>query len=253
MHFTQLIAFVASATMAVAAPAAAPDAKRDSIHVKRDHVVLTGEGGRYQIMKRSEFEKHFADELAASRRPAHLEPGFITYTGEELANATRSHVSKRDEITVIIPGEKQRFVGWDYQVSEIVQGGLETKVYVAEGYQVSNSVAVEVGAELTIVENFLKTSMSITETWTTTNSLTTTFYTDVPEGKWGAWVFQAMTNRQYGSTWTGNLGSQGSVSTWMADSLEPKSYGVMSWVNGYFSPCIQDSFPMKRCHGEGEL
>ncbi|USP82772.1 hypothetical protein yc1106_10046 [Curvularia clavata] len=254
MHFTQLFALAASATLAIAAPApdVVPAAKPAGVRVTADDVVLTGHGGRYQVMKRSEFEKHFAEDLAVSRKPAHLEDGFITYTGQELANVTSSHLSKRD-VSVIVPGKKERFVGWDVQVSQIIKGGPGTKITISSGFTIGNSVSVKVGTDLTLVENFMSVSMDVTQSWETSETQTETFFVDVPEGKFGCWVHQAWTNRQYGKVWKGKVGSAGEVDEWFADSFEPKTYGQMAWVNGYFSPCFQDTFPMKRCHGEGDL
>lgn len=254
MHFTQLFALAASATMAIAAPA--PDAapRPAGVRLTADDVVLTGAGGRYQVMKRSEFEKHFAEDLAVSHKPAHLDEGFVTYTGKEIANVTSGHLSKRD-VSVVIPGKQERFVGWDVQVSQIIKGGPGTKITISSGFTIGNSVSVKVGTDLSIVSEFLTVGMSmdVTQSWETSETQTETFFVDVPEGKFGCWVHQAWTTRQHGTVWKGKVGSAGEVDEWYADSFQPKSYGKMAWVDGYFSPCFQDEFPMKRCHGDGTL
>ncbi|EMD90134.1 hypothetical protein COCC4DRAFT_19184 [Bipolaris maydis ATCC 48331] len=251
MHFTQLFTIATGATLAAAAPAAAPAAQPAPIAVAMDDVVLHG-NGRLQVMKRSEFDQLFPVDKYPVGTPSQFEPNLITYTGAEIAKMRSSSLSKRDT-SIVIPGKTTTFTGWDVQVSQIIQGGLETKITVAAGYSISNSISVSVGVDATIIEDFLKTSMSVTKTWETTNSLTQTFYTDVPEGKWGAWVFRPLTTRYSGAVWHGKMGDTGSVSTWQADSFSNKSYNGMDWIDGYFAACFQDTFPMPRCQGGGFL
>lgn len=251
MHFTQLLTLAAGATLAAAAPAAVPDAHPAPFAVAADDIVLHG-NGRIEVMKRSEFEERFPIKDFPVGTPNQFEPNLITYTGEELANMTRPPLSKRD-VSIVLPGKTTTFTGWDVQVSQIVKGGIGTKITVAAGYSISNSIAVAAGIDVTLIEDFLKTSMTITQTWQTTNSLTATFFTDVPEGKYGAWVYRPLTKRITGGVWSGKMGDTGSVKTWQADSFTTKMYQDMAWVDGYFAACFQDTFPMPRCQGGGTL
>jgi hypothetical protein len=250
MHFTHLLTFAAT-TMAAALPAAAPDAKPAPFAVGADDVVLHG-NGRIEVMKRSEFRKRFPDSGVMPPTPLHLDPDWITLSGPELANLTSSHLSKRD-VSVVIPGPTTQFEGWDVQVSQIVKGGPGVKVTVSAGFSISNSIAVKVGVDMTLIKNYLSTSMDVTRTWETSNSLTQTFFVDVPDNKYGAWVYRPLTTRRSGTVWSGKVGSAGSSEAWQADSFTPKSYGEMAWVDGYFVACFQDKFPMPRCQGGGFL
>lgn len=94
-------------------------------------------------------------------------------------------------------------------------------------------------------------SVNYGTTWTTTQ--TQTFSGEVPEGKYGAFVTNAWTNRASGNVWTGTLGGEGSLSYYQADSFDGKAYGDMSWVDGVITLCTGDTFPLKRCIGEGTL
>jgi len=87
--------------------------------------------------------------------------------------------------------------------------------------------------------------------WST--SQTQQFSADVPAGKYGAFVTNAWTNRASGNVWTGSIGGEGSLSYYQADSFEDKNYGDMTWVDGVISLCVGDTFPLKRCIGEGTL
>jgi hypothetical protein len=104
-----------------------------------------------------------------------------------------------------------------------------------------------------LIEDFLSVTTSIDygQSWQT--SQTQAFNAEVPAGKYGAFVTNAWTNRESGNIWEGTIGGEGTLTYYQADSFEEKKYGDMSWVDGAISLCTGDSFPLKRCVGEGEL
>jgi hypothetical protein len=245
MYFTTQ-AFLLASSIAYVSAAPAP------VTVGVDDVILYG-NGRLSIMKRSEFT-----ELEAARKsstvppkPGHLDANLITYTGNQTVTSP-PQLRKRDETTIIVPGPKSRFLGWDVQMSQVVKGA-PTSISVSSGYSISNTISVGVSSQLTLIKDFLSVSMSVdySQSWQSTQSQV--FQVSVPEGKYGAFVSNPWTNRAQGNVWTGTIGGEGTLQAYQADSFEAKKFDTMEWVDGVISLCTGDEFPLKRCLGEGTL
>ena len=245
MLTSQLFSVIGLATAVLAAPS--------TIHLRSDDVVLYG-NGRYQIVKRTELE-----ELEAYRKngtvpptPGSLMVNLITSSGSESETKPNSPIKKRDGVAIFMPAPDSRFLGWDVQMSQVVRGA-PTTISVSSGYDISNSISVGTSASLTLVENFLSTSFSIDYSQSWTSSQSQQFSGAVPAGKYGAFVSNPWTNRKSGKLFEGRIGSEGTLTEYIADSFEDKSFGQMSWVDGVISLCIGDTFPLPRCLGEGTL
>jgi len=253
MHFTPALLLAASIASVAAAPA--------PIQIGADDVILHGKG-RYMLMKRQDLA-----DLEAARNstklppaPAGLNSSLITYTGKDnkpsfTGNATdppQMPLRKRDINTIILPNPVNRFLGWDVQMSAVVKGA-PTTISVAQGYTIGNSISVGVSSSLTLITDFLSVSMNVdySESWQ--SSQTQTFSADVPVGKYGAFVSNAWTNRASGNIWTGTIGGGGEIVPYQADSFESKQFGDLAWVDGVISLCVQDTFPLPRCLGEGTI
>jgi hypothetical protein len=124
---------------------------------------------------------------------------------------------------------------------------------IAQGISIGNSISVGSSATFSLVKDFLDWSVSVdySHTWTTTQ--TQSFNGKVPEGKYGAFVSNAWTNRESGNVWEGEIGGEGSLSYYQADSFEDKSFGDLSWVDGVIAVCLGDTPDLPRCLGEGSL
>ncbi|KAH9866546.1 hypothetical protein J1614_008236 [Plenodomus biglobosus] len=247
MHFiTALIA--SSATLIAAAPAPAP------IHVGLDDVILHG-NGRFAVMKRSEVEEIQAMRNSAivPPKPNELEASLKFFAGNE-TNQSPERLSERDGNTLIIPEPPMRFLGWDVLMSQVVIGGpLNTRITVVTGRSMTNSIAVGMSSDVTLVADFLTVSTHIDYTTSWEENSSQQFSAEVPAGKVGAWVGNPWTNRQTGNVWRGKIGESGELSYYQADSFESKSYNDLSWVDGIVSLCVKDKAPLTRCIGEGEL
>ncbi|KAF2027986.1 hypothetical protein EK21DRAFT_102186 [Setomelanomma holmii] len=220
MHFTRALALISAAGIVTASPT--------PIELGSDDVILHGRG-RFTVMKRSDLA-----ELEAARnsavpppKPNTLDGSLLTYTGNA-ANVSNPNA---------------RFLGWDVQVSQIVKSA-PTTINVASGFSITNSISVGVSSTLTLVKDFLSS-------WQSTQSQT--FTAAVPEGKYGAFVSNPWTNRASGNVWTGTIEGEGSLEYYQGDSSESKTFDTMNWVDGVISLCTGDSFPLKRCLGEGTL
>lgn len=117
----------------------------------------------------------------------------------------------------------------------------------------TNSISISQSAEFTLVKDFLQatTTINYQASWQTTQ--TQTFSSTVPEGKYGAFVTNAWTNRKSGNVWEGTIGGAGTLTYYQADSFVDKKYGDLSWVDGTISLCVGNTFPLKRCLGSGTL
>ncbi|KAJ4358837.1 hypothetical protein N0V95_002690 [Ascochyta clinopodiicola] len=244
MHFSQILALASSAALVAAAPAPIP--------VGVDDVILYGKGGRYTMMKRSDFEE--LDKLrksdVAPPKPGYLDDTLVTFTGNE-TDKSDATVQKR-ATQLIIPNPHSRFLGWDIQTSAVVKGA-PTTITISTGYSITNSISVGSSAAFSFLKGFLTATVSVdySHSWQTTQ--TQQFAAEVPSGKYGAFVTNAWTNRESGNIWEGSIGGDGSLTYYQADSFEDKSYGDLSWVDGAVSLCTGDSFPLKRCVGDGNL
>ncbi|KAF2624669.1 hypothetical protein BU25DRAFT_450430 [Macroventuria anomochaeta] len=241
MHFTQVLALASSAALVAAAPA--------PITVSVDDVILYGKNGRFTMMKRDELEelKKLRESGIAPPKPGYLDETLVTLPVNE-TDKPEGTLQKR-ATSLIIPNPHSRFLGWDVQTSQVVKGA-PTTISISTGYSITNSISVSQGASFTLVKDFLSASLSINYSTSWQTSQTQLFSAAVPEGKYGAFVTNAWTNRESGNVWEGTIGGEGSLTYYQADSFESKSYGDMSWVDGVISLCTGDTFPLKRCVGD---
>ena len=121
-----------------------------------------------------------------------------------------SAILPRDSVQLIIPNPASRFLGWDVQMSAVVNGA-PTSISVSSGYSVANSISVGASATFGIVKDFLSTSLSVNydQSWTSTE--TQQFQASVPAGKYGAFVSNPWTNRASGNVFEGTIGSEGKI------------------------------------------
>lgn len=247
MHFSQVIALASSALLVAAVP-------RPRITVTEDDVILYG-NGRFMMVRRDEFEE--LDRARNSPTPPPM-PDFLNTTafhgpGAPAVPLVAAPLKKRfNTNTVIVKNEPQRFLGWDVQMSAVVKGA-PTQVTVTSGFELSNSISVGVSTTFSLVKDFLEASLSIDYSQSWTSSQEQSFQAEVPADKFGAFVSNPWTTRQSGNVFTGVIGSEGELSYYQADSFTDKSFNSLAWVDGVIALCTGDTFPLKRCLGEGEL
>ncbi|BCS23592.1 uncharacterized protein APUU_40036S [Aspergillus puulaauensis] len=186
--------------------------------------------------------------------PTNSLPSFIE-TGND-HSAPSSRLRKRDGAQFIIPLPDEEFLGWDISMSTIVHANeAEATVAMAQGQMVANGITVGSSFQAT-VEKFLQVGYSIDVSYTETATLTGTVTMTIPENRWGAIVSNPLTLRKKGYVFTGQPGS-GQYESYQADSFthDTYSYGEnsLSWVKGVVTTCLGDSYPLKRCVGDGEL
>lgn len=249
MHASTLLALLpAVATLTLAAPA--------PVMIGADDVILHG-NGRFQVMKRDDFEE--LEKLRMNNTvppmPGNLDttlfhgPPEAATLNERRADAP---LQPRAGGGLIIPNPQSRFLGWDVLMSSVVRGA-PTQVTIGTGYEISNSISVGVSTEFQLVKDFLSASMSVNYENSWTSSQTQQFMAEVPAGKFGAFVSNPWTTRASGNVFRGTIGGKGSLTYYQGDSFQEKGYGNMKWVDGVITLCVGNSFPLKRCLGQGTL
>ncbi|GKT62608.1 hypothetical protein ColTof4_01770 [Colletotrichum tofieldiae] len=172
-------------------------------------------------------------------------------------NITEGGLDKRDcnSNYQTVVDRTQRFVDWDVQMSPVVigAGSKGIDITISKSYSIANTVSVSGGIDLGLVKDRLKASLGVdfSRTWTTTQGYL--IRGTVDDGYTGVVITRPWTNRRYGRTFQGCVGSLRQTGTFMADSREEGSYEGVSWVGGAITACIkkQRSIPLTRCNGSG--
>ncbi|KAJ0163071.1 hypothetical protein CTA2_3560 [Colletotrichum tanaceti] len=172
-------------------------------------------------------------------------------------NVTEGALDKRDcnSNYQTVVDRTERFVDWDVQMSPVVigAGSKGIDITISKSYAIANTVQVSAGIDLTFVKDRLKSSLGInySRTWTTTQGYLIRGTVDA--GYTGVVITRPWTNRRYGRTFQGCVGSLRQTGTFMADSREEGSYEGVSWVGGAITACLkkQTSLPLTRCNGSG--
>ncbi|KAJ0421251.1 hypothetical protein BJY00DRAFT_323298 [Aspergillus carlsbadensis] len=187
--------------------------------------------------------------------PADSLPKFIK-TGGDVYSSPSRRLSKRSGAQFIIPLPDEEFLGWDIPMSQIVHANeADATVAMAQGQSVANSITVGTSFQAT-VEKFLQIGTKIDYAHTETATLTGTVTMTIPKNRWGAIVSNPLTFRKRGYVFSGQPGSA-QYEYYQADSFTQDTYSYgqnsLSWVKGVVTTCLGDSYPLKRCVGDGEL
>ncbi|KAJ5202709.1 hypothetical protein N7449_004788 [Penicillium cf. viridicatum] len=186
--------------------------------------------------------------------PTNSPPKFIETGSKDFAPSRR--LGKRAGAEFIIPLPDEKFLGWDIAMSSIVHANeADATAAMASGQMIANSITV--GASYTAtVEGFLAVGATVSYQYTETATLTGTVTMTIPKNRWGAIVSNPLTNRRSGYVFSGQPGS-GQYEHFQADSFtqDTYSYGAnsLSWVKGVVTTCLGDTYPLKRCVGDGSL
>ncbi|CEI67625.1 hypothetical protein FVEN_g5710 [Fusarium venenatum] len=223
--------------------------------LKQDEVILYG-SGRMEVVHVSVYEKLLESEGVDPETPE-IDQAWLDAGAKAVAPRDLEERQSCSSTTSYVTDRTQRFVDWDVQMSPVVIGagrnGID--VTVASSYSISNSVSVSAGLDLTAVKNRLGASFGVDYSRTWTTQATVTVRGTVSQGETGVVITRPWTNRRYGRSFRGCVGSMQQTGTWMADSHEEGSYEGVRWVSGAITMCIkrQSSIPLTRCNGGGQF
>ncbi|KAF7527782.1 hypothetical protein PCG10_002253 [Penicillium crustosum] len=217
-----------------------------------DKATLLLEDGTTQTISKRDLAANLPG--VALSPPTNSLPEFIE-TGSDDSTPLR-RLGKRGGAQFIIPLPDEKFLGWDIAMSTIVHANeADATASMASGQSIANSITV--GASYTAtVEGFLSVGTSISYQNTETATLTGTVTMTIPKNKWGAIVSNPLTYRRRGYVFNGQPGSA-QYEYFQADSFTHDTYtygsNSLSWVKGVVTTCLGDSYPLKRCVGDGSL
>lgn len=243
--------FLASLCIKSSLAAALPsEATVDPESIGHDKAVLLLHDGTTRTIEKEDLGLYLG--AAADSPPA--VPGSFETNDHESTSLRR--LTKRSGAEFIIPLPDAEFLGWDIPMSTIVHANqADATAAMAQGQSIANSISVGTSFTAT-VEKFLQIGTTINYQWTETATLTGTVTMTIPKNKWGAIVSNPLTFRKSGYIFRGQPGSA-HYEYFQADSFthDTYSYGQnsLSWVKGVVTTCLGDSYPLKRCLGEGEL
>jgi hypothetical protein len=158
-------------------------------------------------------------------------------------NQTAVALGKRDcnSNDQFVVDKQQRFVDWDVQMSPVVVGtGIKCiDITISKSFTISNSItAVAPSTSARWPASSVPPSTSTTRApWTTQQGYA--IRGTVDEGFTGVVVMKPWTNRRYGRTFQGCVGSLRQTGTFMADSHVAGSYEGVTWVGGAITACLK--------------
>ncbi|KAF1343789.1 hypothetical protein BDV97DRAFT_363024 [Delphinella strobiligena] len=233
--------------------AAALGSRGDTPRIVAPHeAILYGSDGRMEIWNRTDILSLSPSFFSSSQSSDELQKRSDIGTA---SSGQGSRLEKRGNVDIVIEAADSSFLGNDIAMSPVNQAPKTSKgsIAVTSGYNIANSITVGESTKLTIVEDVLDvtTSIDYSQSWTSTQSTTNTFQID--EGKYGIVVSNPKTLRKTGTVWTGRIGSEGTSTTYQADSYTSEAYNNLQWVQGVISLCQSDTYPIPMCRGDGTL
>lgn len=224
--------------------------------LQHDDVILPRADGGFDIMKDWEWSD-VERRLQKEARDAATEAKRRSVAGEDIplgalrardAGLQRRGCEESEEVQVL---SDTQFTDWDVAMSPVVGAtGGQALLAVSKGYSVSNSVSVSASEDVTIIPDVLKASysISVSESWETTDSQTFTFY--ITPGQYGVVVSNPYVRRLTGNYLSGCTDSP-TTESFQSDSHSSQTYGDLSWVTGPIRLCNSTSYPVPYCVGTG--
>lgn len=250
-----LTRYYTTAIVALAGLVSAVPTTKEPIQLQHDDVILPRADGGFDIMKDWEWS-HVERRMEREARARAMELKRRALAGETIpldAYTPSMGVDRRDceESTEVQVLNDTTFTDWDVAMSPVIGAtGGQATVMVTKGYQVANAMTVSASFDFTLIKDVFKETFGIstTETWTTTDQQTFTYW--VTPGQYGAVVSNPLTRRLTGNYLTGCTDSP-TVSTFVSDSRTSQTFGELSWVAGPIKLCNSSTYPIPFCIGTG--
>lgn len=248
MLFTEILATFALTGLVSAAPQ-----KQVPRILQHDDVILPRADGGFDVMKDWEWS-HIELRMQREARAREMENKRAALAGEGIsagANnmmglAERGGCEQSQEVQILTD---ESFLDSDVAMSPVISaGGGQVLVAISKGYSVADQLTVSKQIDLTLVASLLSASIQYSSgtTWTTTDTLTFTFY--LSAGDYGLVVSNPLTRRLTGSVLTGCTDSP-DVIGYTADSRSSQVFGDLSWVTGPIRLCNSTTYPVPNCIG----
>ncbi|RKF64497.1 putative celp0028 effector like protein [Erysiphe neolycopersici] len=217
--------------------------------ITAEELILTGPNGRIEVVSRKEFMAR-NNTVPIATATQHYS-NFTSLEDKESSSAFEKRCQKQ---TVFTMNPVETFLNWDVPMSPVVLAPPNDTVAVNidNGFSISEKLTVSGGDKIPIVKDFLLGALSIKyqRSWSTESSVK--YFFMLPPGKVGAIVSNPLTIRHSGWMDTGCIGNS-KRTQFSGDSYREMVFNQMPWVEGVIGLCIGDTFPLKRCLGNGTL
>ncbi|KAK2053103.1 hypothetical protein LY76DRAFT_668618 [Colletotrichum caudatum] len=236
--------------------AAAAAAAAVSVHPRMlnvDDVVLLSPDGNSRVMKAADYDAlERAAAMAHAPASAPLSPrGATTSSSSSTSRITRRRrgCEQSSELQTL---SETTFVDWDVPMSPVVQavGDNKAVVSIAPGYSVSNSLKIRARLRVRLegIIHRIGRDMAWGTTWTTTEE--NTYRYTMTGGLYGIIVSQPYVRRVEGVLLSGCTDSP-DVDPFEYDSYSNHTYGHLQWVTGVIRLCVNETYPIPFCVGQG--
>ncbi|KAG9228705.1 hypothetical protein BJ875DRAFT_525668 [Amylocarpus encephaloides] len=215
-------------------------------------VIVWGKSGRQEVWPKADWDRYTAIGSGAFILTAATPLNDSSLTSNTTSSPSKKSKRDCDGKTVIWENPTEYFVNWDVPMSSVVSAdGITSSVSVSQGYSVANSVSVTSNTQVTLVKDFLQSSLLIAyaRIWTTSYNAAYTY--SIQPGKKGVIVSNPYTRRESGHVYSGCIGDPTGNDYYQADSYNSQSYGGMDWIEGVIHLCTGDAYPLPMCTGSG--
>lgn len=226
--------------------------------LKADDVLAYGADGKVEVFE-GPYYKALMANVTKGPSLEHYNKMSIKRSIGPFENLTPTKVSAELEkrgckSQTVIWDKSINFLQWDVPMSRVIHAvAAQSTVIATEGFSIANGFSIAQALDITFVKDFLKTTTTFTYTETWTSSYTAGYSFPLPAGFWGVVVSNPKTLRHYGEVYKGCVGGMSKSSTYQADSYYSASFDKLAWVVGSITLCQSDSYPVKRCLGEGYI
>lgn len=248
-NFFSILLIISIATSISSAATILSRSSQIQREITAEDLIVTGRDGRTEVISRKEYMAYIKSVPIATATQH-----YNNFTTSEDRESSPTIEKRCQRQTVFTLNSVETFLNWDVAMSPVVLAPPDgtASVNIDKGHYIGEKLSVSVGAGVDIVKKFLHSVFSINydKSWMTDSSIKYSF--KIPPGKFGAVVSNPLTTRHSGWVDVGCVGNTERIK-FSGDSYQSMVFMQMAWVEGVIGLCIGDTFPLKRCLGNGTL
>ncbi|KAK1563965.1 uncharacterized protein LY79DRAFT_573875 [Colletotrichum navitas] len=214
-----------------------------------DDVVVLGRDGSSGVMKASTYEalKH-AGAITPGPSPAAAPAPSVLRGATSTYNKARRSCKQSSEVQIL---SNTSFIDWDVAISPVVSavGSNNTQISIGDGYSISNQLKIRTKAKhrtISIIKETLQ--LAYDAKWQTSQE--NTYRYKISGDMYGVIVSQPLVHRLEGALLSGCTDSP-DVEPFEINLYTDQSFGQLHWVTGIIRLCVNETYPIPFCNGEG--
>ncbi|KAK1982015.1 hypothetical protein LZ30DRAFT_688738 [Colletotrichum cereale] len=210
-----------------------------------DDVIVLSRDGNPRVMKDAAYE---ALERAAAVAPAPAPAPLSLRGATSTSGIARRGCEQSSEVQIL---SNASFLDWDVAISPVVSaiGVNKTQVSIGDGYSISNQLKIKGKAKLgskDIIRQSLELAYDVK--WKTSQE--NTYRYTMLGHMYGVIISQPRVNRLEGAVLSGCTNNF-DVEPFEFNSYTSQSFGQLHWVSGVIRLCVNETYPIPFCNGEG--